>query len=676
MEGLTSLDLSDNEIAGIPNLSNIPALSSTTANLTENRLAFDDLQRQSRPSVINFGTQKKLLESMEVILEANQPYTVDRTVGGEGNVYSWTNDGEPVIDQVNGTIVFEAFAFEEEGKYEVTVTNPAFEGISLSTNPLQIFVSSLERDRQALLAVYTANGGTNWVGATGWPTAPIEQWAGVTITNSRVTAVNLSGFGLTGTIPNEFTTMVSVTSIDLSNNKIDGLPDFTRMTNLSSLDLSKNSLEFDAILANLTVSGFEFNEQAPITIKVEERVREGLDYGLSIDVKGDELSYQWYFNGVAIAGATTTEYSIEGINFETMGDYRCDIANATVSAVKPGFALSTGDFEILAIADIGGTVRTLQNQFLAQGTAVLYKVRPKGNPYDSVTRVPIVNGVYNFEKIVLGDYLVRYFGPEATFFPTYYSTDVTWSKADTIKRRKDDNEQYNSFILFNPPPLRAGPLNRNEVVGQLSIDDDNFSTTGRVNGRRSSRNTGVAFSRLRATNRGEEDVFELIAYVVTDENGEWEQPNLPDGTYQIVMEFPGIPMDESTFVEFELNGTGTVNGIKLILEAEILPDGIVVNKIATTGLLEEYFMDLNVYPNPTSQYLNISYERLNEQGLQWQVINLNGQQIMQGEVPAGYDQTVTLDVAHLNNGVYMLNIIDPANRNNKQVAIVRFIVRK
>jgi hypothetical protein len=213
-------------------------------------------------------------------------------------------------------------------------------------------------------------------------------------------------------------------------------------------------------------------------------------------------------------------------------------------------------------------------------------------------------------------------------------------------------------------------------VGQLVIDDDNFKTTGRVSGRRAARNVGVSFSRLRATNRGEEDVFELIAYVVTDENGVWEQPNLPDGTYQIVMEFPGIPMDESSFVEFVLDGTGTVDGLKLVLEAEILPAGIVVTKIATTAIIDAYFKELNVFPNPTSKYLNITYERLNEQGLQWQVINMNGQQMMQGEVPSGFDQTVTLDVAHLNNGMYMLRIIDPANHNNKQVATVRFIVTK
>jgi hypothetical protein len=240
----------------------------------------------------------------------------------------------------------------------------------------------------------------------------------------------------------------------------------------------------------------------------------------------------------------------------------------------------------------------------------------------------------------------------------------------------DDQEKFNGVIRFNPPPLLAGPNNRNEVVGQLAIDDDNFKKSGRVQGRRGQGNVGVSFSRLRATNRGEEDVFELIAYVVTDENGVWEQPNLPDGTYQIVMEYPGIPMDESSFVEFVLDGTGTVNGLKLILEAEILPAGIVVTKIATTGILEEYFQELKVFPNPTAQYLNITYQKLNEQGLQWQVINMNGQQMMQGEMPAGFDQTITLDVAHLNNGMYMIRITDPANRNNNEVTTVRFIVRK
>jgi hypothetical protein len=137
------------------------------------------------------------------------------------------------------------------------------------------------------------------------------------------------------------------------------------------------------------------------------------------------------FNGVEIEGATTTSYSIKGINYETMGDYRCDISNAQV---VPGFALSTGDFEILAIADIGGTVKTLQQANLTAGYAVLYRVQPVGTPYEFVAETPIVNGVYNFKDVVLGDYIVRFFGPQATYFPTYYRAAATWSKGDKILR--------------------------------------------------------------------------------------------------------------------------------------------------------------------------------------------------------------------------------------------------
>lgn len=675
LTGLTALDLSDNDLTGLGDLGSLSNLE--TANLSGNKLDFGDFQVQSNPAIINFTDQQVPLDEEVAILAENDSYTFDRSIGGTGNVYQWFKNGDALEGFTSPVFTDENIGFEDQGDYYVEVSNSQFEDIVLTTNSVKVFVSSLERDSLALVSLYDNNGGENWVGVTGWTILPIAQWSNIEVSGNRVRRVNLEGVGVTGVIPTEFATMSSVTFIDLSNNEIDVLPDFTVMENLDTLLTQNNSLEFDAILNNLELDSFNFENQAKITVEVEERIREGLDFRLAIDVDGRDLSYQWYFNGEAIPGADSTVYNIIDIDFDKMGEYRCDIQNATVSAVVPGFALSTGDFEILAIADLGGTIRTLANQPLDEGEVTLYRVRELGTPYDSISTVPVVDGEYNFEGTILGDYLVRVRADIETYFPTYVEAASTWSLADTVRLRRDDSEKYDGFIFFQPPPRFPGPDNPNEIVGIVEIDDDDFPTNGRSEARRRVRRAGCGFSRARFVDRGEDDViFELIDYVETDDNGQFRVPDLPDGLYRINIEFPGIPMDPNSFIEFEL-GTGTnVESELLQLAAQIKPTGIIVEKIEATAVLGQYFQEFNVFPNPAKDVLNVTYEHLNRAGLEWQVINLNGQQMMNGEVPSGFDQAFQLNITSLVDGIYLLNIIDPDIHSNNQVTTVRFMVKK
>ncbi|MEQ9302047.1 MAG: IPT/TIG domain-containing protein [Cyclobacteriaceae bacterium] len=675
LTALTSLDLSDNDLTGLGDLGSSANL--LVADVSGNKLDFGDFQAQSNPEIFNFADQQAPLEEEVAILAENDAYIFDRTIGGAGNTYQWYKGQDELVGFTSSVFADGAISFEDQGDYYVEVRNGQFGDIVFTTNSLKVFVSSLERDSLALVALYENNGGESWAGVTGWTVLPIAQWSNIEVSGNRVRRVDLGGVGVTGVIPTEFATMSSVTYINLSDNEVDGLPDFTVMENLDTLVLEDNSLEFDAILKNLEIDSFNFANQAKITVKVEERIREGLDFRLAIDVDGRDLSYQWYFNGEGIPGADSTVYNIIDIDFEQMGQYRCDIQNATVSAAVPGFALSTGDFEILAIADLGGTIKTLANQPLDEGKATLYRVRELGTPYDSITSVDVINGVYNFEGAILGDYLVRIRADLETYFPTYVEAASTWSLADTIRLRRDDKEQYDGFIFFQPPPLFPGPDNPNEIVGILEIDDDDFLSNGRTEARRRVRRAGVGCFRARSVNRGEDDViFELLAYVETDENGQFSVPNLPDGFYRVNIEFPGIPMDPNSFIEFELGTGANIEAELLQLAALVKPTGIVVEKIETTAVLREYFQEFNIFPNPVKDVLNVTYESLNKVGLEWQVINLNGQQMMSGEVPSGFDQAFQLDITSLVDGIYLFNIIDPGIRNNNQITTVRFVVKK
>ena len=61
----------------------------------------------------------------------------------------------------------------------------------------------LNRDREALVALYEAAGGPDWASSEGWLSdAPLSDWHGVgTDENGRVVEIDLGGNGLKGTIP-------------------------------------------------------------------------------------------------------------------------------------------------------------------------------------------------------------------------------------------------------------------------------------------------------------------------------------------------------------------------------------------------------------------------------------------------------------------------------------------
>ncbi|WP_321371256.1 T9SS type A sorting domain-containing protein [uncultured Draconibacterium sp.] len=116
------------------------------------------------------------------------------------------------------------------------------DGFDLVNDCNLIEITPRENDSLALVALYNATNGSNWVNNSGWlePGVPISNWYGVTVENERVTGIDLKGnwdgiFGLQGEIPADIGSLTELVFLDFSFNILTG-PIPIELWNLSNLE--------------------------------------------------------------------------------------------------------------------------------------------------------------------------------------------------------------------------------------------------------------------------------------------------------------------------------------------------------------------------------------------------------------------------------------------------------
>ena len=103
----------------------------------------------------------------------------------------------------------------------------------------------LAGDKQALVALYNATDGENWVNNENWLSdESVGRWHGVTVSDGRVTGLSLLSNQLTGTIPSELGKLSSLTWLQLLDNQLTGTipPELGMLSSLTFLALSANQL--------------------------------------------------------------------------------------------------------------------------------------------------------------------------------------------------------------------------------------------------------------------------------------------------------------------------------------------------------------------------------------------------------------------------------------------------
>lgn len=592
---ITSMDYSDNEISSIPSFN--PVTSLQTLDVSGNRLQFDDLEVNLGTPTFLYSPQDSIYTYTDTIADRDKDVPLLVPVTGTNNTYQWYKDDVAIGGATSNPLNLSNVQFADEGFYRLEIQNSLATNLTLSSSIFQFKVSSLTRDSIALRTVYEETGGSNWTADINWLDDPITNWNQITIENDRVLTVDLSEGNLVGPLPRIIRDITSLQSLDISQNAITTIPNMSQMPNLNTLDISRNEIGFAEIIINLPITNFIYDPQNPIGGPILAKIPVGSPYTFDPNISGVGNEYQWRFEGNNISGATGAIYNLESIEYDSMGVYTVNVTNPLV----PNFTLTSSDIEVLATADISGTVLNGANPLTTGGDVSLWLVQD--GPFDSVDVATIeASGAFLLQDIVLDDYIMKAVPTDDNIPVSYFGGSNTWTEADTIELRTQ-GETYDIQLVGE---FSTGI--EDDVLGLVEADlgESEGDESGRIEARRKVKKAGCSLRRRTRSGGGRtgQDDFDLYLYTETNDEGNFVFKDIPDGTYVINIDYPGVPMDPSSFIEFEF---GPSVGLETIeLAALITSDGIVVEQTNALGF--DVIEDFKVYPNPATEKITLSYQ--------------------------------------------------------------------
>ncbi len=668
LEAMSVLNLRDNNLVKIGDISSLTGIDSL--NVSENRLEFGSIEPLiGLADQTIYGPQKEVLQQVRAVQEIGETYTLDRTLTGTGNSYSWTKNGEP-IDQRNGSFDVTIANFEADGRYVATVTSSVIPNLELTTQPILLRVSSLERDSASLRVIYDSLHGAS-SSLSDWTSLPITQWSEVTVTNSRVTGIDLSGSELSGALPEDIVDIKSLLTADLSNNDIDGLPELVGyLPNLTGMNVSGNRLTFEDLEPNAELTVLNYLDQQRFGEVRRDTVPAGTAVDLSLSVGGDFNEYQWYYTNhnttdEPVNGLTAAELLLDSLSFATMGRYELRVRNSRV----PDLILKSEYQTVFANADLTLTALGDGDASFRAGEGYALQFVAPGRPYDTARLVRGGSEGFVFEDLVLGNYLIVIVPDNLDeFLPTYYKGTDLWAEADTLLLRSTLED---SLRMAQVPGIATGTA---RVSGIVESDFEEEEAEGRIQARRTVKRAGCSVRRFVPKGRTsqEDGEYVLYAYVQSDDEGQFVFEDLEDGTYRFNIEYPGIPMDTSSYVEFII-GEGGIEDEELILEATITEEGIFVEKIERLGFYRKYFRNLTIYPNPANDQVKISYDQLLSANVTVRLMDLEGQVVREEVIAKGDNQELNLEVAAISGGIYLLTFVD-TSEGFEQITTFKVVV--
>ena len=371
-----------------------------------------------------------------------------------------------------------------------------------------------------------------------------------------------------------------------------------------------------------------------------------LTFHLGLDYKGKPL---WYNN----AHLQGLGYAHSGADLEVLrdGEVFSSMTTSTADdALTIGGKVLTSQYQYNAwlvglVADnkLGGTVKDKAGNPIHSGYVKAYK-STKSGAYPAVDSAQLdEGGSYLFEGLYPGGYrllaiphLLEY--PDG--MPTYFGDVIGWDQVDPFDVTTETNAVSLMNITMSEVPKLTPEDGSGAVAGNVSYEEE--SNLKGTLGRPVTRTSVILKKKAQVKSTLEDDV---VAYVITDDFGNFYFVNVPDGDYILIVDIPGLEMLEEH--EVTIQGNQIVSG----LDYTVSKKGIYTYTGVGITIMEQ--VPFRMYPNPGNGLLQIEFPDAGD--YQLRVFNAVGQLVTTWKYRS-VSGLKSVDLRGWNDGLYIIQV--------------------
>lgn len=283
------------------------------------------------------------------------------------------------------------------------------------------------------------------------------------------------------------------------------------------------------------------------------------------------------------------------------------------------------------------------------GTAVLYKHSAMLTQWDSITSVPISSSFYAFTSVDSADYVIKVIPGTSTNQVTYGNSFISWQDA-TIINHGCTNQSVQTITVIPLANIGTGTGSMSGTISEAlgfgqRPDGSSFKPTA----------PGNPIGGI-VVKGGRNPGGQMFTQTITDASGNYTLTNIPDGqNYFILVDIAGLDTN-LTYHRDLMPGNNQLTGLDFTVDSmHINP----INNSVGVNDMNAIEHQLVIYPNPSSQFININYQLKNEAIVNIELIDIVGKTtktlLNKANQPADkYKQQFS--VSDLNSGVYFIRL--------------------
>lgn len=256
--------------------------------------------------------------------------------------------------------------------------------------------------------------------------------------------------------------------------------------------------------------------------------------------------------------------------------------------------------------------------------------------------------LYNFDNKPSGQYrtkakLLNGQTSGTGYIPTYHDSSLIWSNATVINHTGANSINKNIYMRLGT--VTSGP---GFVGGNVSAG----ANKGTANGIE-----GINILLMDGSGN-------IITYAVTDVNGDYSFPNLPNATYTIHPE----DMNYATTAVAITVSNGKASFTDIDFE-RFTKDMTIKPRVISVGIsnVNDNAVQYQIFPNPAKNTVTINWNTLTNKTAAINITDLSGKVVLNTEV--SMNQNSKVDVSNLHTGFYFMTVATENGTNTQKLII-------